>query len=54
MALDLRALHPAIGEDAPGVLTLRGSLEARNVRGGTAPPQVRAQIARHRGRLAAA
>ena len=51
---ELRALHPAIGEDAPGVLTLRGSLEARNVRGGTAPPQVRAQIARHRGRLAAA
>jgi argininosuccinate lyase len=49
---DLRALHPLIDDDAPGVLTLRGSLEARNVRGGTAPVQVRAQIARHRARLA--
>jgi argininosuccinate lyase len=34
-----------------GVLTLRGSLDARNVVGGTAPVQVRAQIARHRERL---
>jgi len=48
---DLQALHPLVGDDAPGVLTLRGSLEARNVRGGTAPVQVRAQIARHRSRL---
>jgi argininosuccinate lyase len=48
---DLKALHPLVGDDAPGVLTLRGSLEARNVRGGTAPVQVRAQIARHRSRL---
>ena len=48
---DLQALHPLIGDDAPGVLTLRGSLEARNVRGGTAPAQVLAQVARHRGRL---
>jgi argininosuccinate lyase len=48
---ELAALHPSIGDDAFGVLALRGSLEARNVRGGTAPEQVRAQIARHRARL---
>jgi argininosuccinate lyase len=48
---ELQALHPLIGDDAPGVLTLRGSLEARNVRGGTAPAQVLAQVARHRARL---
>jgi argininosuccinate lyase len=40
-----------VGDDAPGVLTLRGSLDSRNVRGGTAPAQVLAQIARHRTRL---
>ncbi len=34
------------------VLTLRGSLNARQVLGGTAPAQVRAQIERHRQRLA--
>jgi argininosuccinate lyase len=34
------------------VLSLRGSLNARNTLGGTAPVQVRAQIARHRQRLA--
>jgi argininosuccinate lyase len=33
------------------VLSLRGSLNARNVLGGTAPQQVRAQVARHRQRL---
>ena len=49
---DLQALHPLIGDDAQCVLTLRGSLEARNVRGGTAPAQVLAQVARHRARLA--
>jgi len=48
---ELKALHPLVGDDAPAVLTLRGSLEARNVRGGTAPVQVLAQIARHRQRL---
>jgi argininosuccinate lyase len=47
----LQALHPLVGDDAPQVLTLRGSLQARNVRGGTAPVQVLAQIARHRMRL---
>jgi argininosuccinate lyase len=48
---ELQALHPLIGDDAPGVLTLRGSLDSRNVRGGTAPAQALAQIARHRARL---
>jgi argininosuccinate lyase len=33
------------------VLTLRGSMGARRVIGGTAPEQVRAQIERHRRRL---
>ena len=48
---ELKALHPLIGDDAPAVLTLQGSLQARNVRGGTAPAQVLAQVARHRQRL---
>jgi argininosuccinate lyase len=48
---ELKALHPLVGDDAPDVLTLRGSLDSRNVRGGTAPVQVLAQIARHRTRL---
>jgi len=47
----LKRFHPAIGEDAAGILTLRGSLDSRNVVGGTAPEQVRAQIALHRARL---
>ncbi len=50
----LQGFHPAIGEDVFAVLTLRGSLNARNVLGGTAPAQVRAQIERHRARLAPA
>jgi argininosuccinate lyase len=49
----LRRYHPSIGEDVYAVLSLRGSLEARSTLGGTAPAQVRAQIARHRARLAA-
>ena len=49
---ELKALHPLIGDDAPGALTLHGSLNARQVRGGTAPAQVLAQIERHRSRLA--
>jgi argininosuccinate lyase len=47
----LQGLHPAIGADVTEVLTLRGSMGARRVLGGTAPEQVRAQIARHRARL---
>jgi len=53
LSLDvLKTFNPAIEQDVYAVLTLRGSLEARNVLGGTSPVQVRAQIARHRTRLA--
>ena len=48
----LQGFHPSIGEDVFQVLSLRGSLDARRVLGGTAPEQVRAQVARHRQRLA--
>ena len=48
----LQGFHASIGEDVFELLTLRGSLNARNVAGGTAPAQVRAQIERHRARLA--
>ncbi|MFP5400071.1 MAG: argininosuccinate lyase [Gammaproteobacteria bacterium] len=48
---ELRALHPSIDADVFDVLSLRGSLSARDLPGGTAPAQVRAQVARHRTRL---
>jgi argininosuccinate lyase len=48
----LQGFHPDIGDDVFEVLSLRGSLNARNVLGGTAPLQVRAQLERHRARLA--
>ena len=47
----LQTLNPAIDEDVSEALTLRGSLNARSVVGGTAPVQVQGQIARHRERL---
>jgi argininosuccinate lyase len=47
----LQGFHPAIGSDVHGVLTLRGSLAARTVDGGTAPEKVKGEIARHRARL---
>ncbi|QHJ00539.1 argininosuccinate lyase [Xylophilus rhododendri] len=47
----LQEFHPRIEKDVYQVLSLRGSLEARSTLGGTAPNQVRAQIARHRARL---
>ncbi|MEO7150341.1 MAG: argininosuccinate lyase [Burkholderiaceae bacterium] len=47
----LQGYHPAIGEDVYAVLTLTGSLGTRAGLGGTAPAQVRAQVARHRARL---
>ena len=47
----LQGFHPSIEKDVYDVLSLRGSLSARNTLGGTAPAQVRAQIARHRNRL---
>ena len=50
---ELQRFNPTIEQDVYGVLSLRGSLNARDVLGGTAPAQVRAQIARHRGRLGA-
>jgi argininosuccinate lyase len=48
----LRSFNPTIADDVYEVLSLRGSLNARNLLGGTAPAQVRAQVARHRARLA--
>ena len=49
---ELQAFNPKIEADVFECLSLRGSLNARNILGGTAPEQVRAQIARHRVRLA--
>ena len=48
---ELQALNAGIGDDVFQVLTLRGSMHARQVIGGTAPEQVRARIAAHRARL---
>src|SRR5574343_253062 len=48
----LQGFHASIEKDVYECLSLRGSLGARNTLGGTAPAQVRAQIARHRARLA--
>ena len=48
----LKAYSPLIGDDVLEVLTLEGSVDARNHPGGTAPAQVRAAIVRHRQRLA--
>ncbi|PQA79061.1 argininosuccinate lyase [Rhodoferax sp. TS-BS-61-7] len=47
----LQGFHASIEKDVYECLSLRGSLNARNILGGTAPAQVRAQIARHRARL---
>jgi len=49
----LQTYHPAIEQNVFDVLSLRGSLNARNILGGTAPEQVRAQVARHKARLSA-
>ena len=49
---ELQAFNPAIGADVFECLSLEGSLNARNTLGGTAPEQVRVQLARHRARLA--
>ncbi len=48
----LQQFNPAIGKDVYDALSLRGSLNARNTLGGTAPAQVRSQIERHKVRLA--
>ena len=47
----LQQFNPAIQADVFDCLSLVGSLNARNTLGGTAPDQVRLQIARHHARL---
>ena len=52
LSLDaLRSFNPSIGPDVFEVLGLSGSVQARNTVGGTAPQQVRMEMARHRQRL---
>ncbi len=48
----LQGFHASIEKDVYAVLSLHASLNARNTVGGTAPAQVKAQIARHQQRLA--
>jgi argininosuccinate lyase len=48
---ELRAFSPLVADDAFAVLTVAGSLAARDHPGGTAPAQVIAAIARSRKRL---
>jgi argininosuccinate lyase len=48
---ELQKFSPLVGADVFQVLTLEGSVGARNHAGGTAPAQVRAAIARVRGLL---
>jgi len=48
---ELRGFHADIDEDVFAVLTLEGSVAARNHLGGTAAAQVRAAAARARKRL---
>jgi argininosuccinate lyase len=48
---ELQAFSPMIAEDVYAVLTLEGSLAARDHFGGTAPAQVHAAIARARQRI---
>jgi argininosuccinate lyase len=47
----LQGFNASIEKDVYDVLSLRGSLNARNILGGTAPAQVLRQIARHQARL---
>ena len=47
----LQQFNPAIQADVFECLSLVGSLNARNTLGGTAPSQIRQQIARHHARL---
>ncbi len=48
----LQSFNKGVEKDVYDVLSLRGSLNARNTLGGTAPAQVKLQIARHQKRLA--
>jgi len=50
---ELQKFNPDIREDVFEVLSLRGSLNARNTLGGTAPAQVKRQIERHLARFKA-
>ena len=50
---ELRAFAPQIRDDAKNVLTLEGSVAARDHLGGTAPARVAEQVAYWRSRLAA-
>ncbi|MCQ9374697.1 argininosuccinate lyase [Methyloversatilis sp. XJ19-13] len=50
---ELKSFSPLVDASVYAVLTVEGSLSARNHIGGTAPEQVRAAIARARARLAA-
>jgi argininosuccinate lyase len=49
---ELRAFSSAIGDDVYAVLTVEGSVAARNHPGGTAPTRVRAAVAHARRQLA--
>ena len=48
---ELQQFSDVIGEDVFDVLTLEGSVQARDHLGGTAPNQVRAAVARARAAL---
>jgi argininosuccinate lyase len=50
---DLRELHPAVDERVFGVLGVDASVKSRTSFGGTAPDNVRREIAAWRGRLPA-
>jgi argininosuccinate lyase len=50
---ELKSFSPLVDDSVFAVLTVEGSLSARNHIGGTAPEQVRAAIVRARARLAA-
>jgi len=47
----LKSFSPKVGPDVKRILTLEGSVAARNHIGGTAPAQVRKAISRARKRL---
>jgi argininosuccinate lyase len=49
---EMQAVHPGIREDVFGVLGVENSVRSRTSYGGTAPDQVRAQIARWKETLA--
>ncbi|HVK99995.1 MAG TPA: hypothetical protein VM553_09290 [Dongiaceae bacterium] len=49
---ELKQFSPIITDDVFAVLTLEGSVNARNHLGGTAPAQVKAAVQRAKGKLA--